>query len=708
MTSGDSLEETLPQKVCGRDVRRHTHNRPPAAEEAAERSISGQTILYWGLRGPQETFAAWVAHARVKSSNRQRDTASGDSLKRRCFGAICFANSNEGVRHRGGLAPSAFYPANADPASSSPSMVVEEGLPEILERYAVGPRAPVPRPAAARRISLILLSSIGAAVAFLLATCFRRLRSRGPAEGLQVRSLAGQERWGGAAEEDGDEEDFLSQALEGCLDLEVELGFAEPAPRPLPPTENDAVKSIVFSLKEAAMMFETQQASDGFLETSLPSTPQEAPQPLGLTAQADDQGTRQRTEAWQEGAGPSGAPLASVPTPPMPSHNGLQGVPTSDELVYLQQQQRGPSSEAAAAAEGRVASRPPFPANEEEAEQPPSKKARGHLGEAVSRFSLYTLLVEPPRRELQQQQKSLPRLLPAETRAHGPSKQSGLFASFPGAFFSSNEAASAAEAFLAAGPSASPQALTSGQTPKSSANSRSASLQPGGLEVVEGSMSIVLQTGEKITFPHPPIPTPPDTPLHYRLPLVPPEALQTHFLTNVALSSYCCASVWPPLVVIRTQLRKPALDAVDVTQVIAACQQVLKYLLTKHTGLVTLLHASKAVERLSIRYLCLEALVTCIQLLGPSMRPEEWFGQLVTEIPIKFRLTSIHRSPAAWFNTKLLWLLTEALIQLKAGKRPSLELTESIKKKLFSRKTAPPFFRPQYWDPWRPDFEEDA
>ncbi|KAL8446167.1 hypothetical protein Emag_004797 [Eimeria magna] len=544
---------------------------------------------------------------------------------------------------------------------------MEEGPSEILERYAVGPRAPVPRPAAASRISLVLLSAIGAAVAFLLATCFRRLRSRGPAKGLRVRSLAGLQRWGAAVEEGGEEQAFLSQALEGCLDLEVELGFAAPAPQPFPLPENEAVKSIVFSLKEAAMMFETRQASDGFLETSLSSTPQEAPQLLDLTAQADDQSTRQRTEAWQETGSPQGAPPAPVPTPPMPPQGALHNTSDAPELLsLLQQRRRSKSSEAAAAAE------------EEEAASPPPKKPRRNKGGATSYDTLYALFNSTLQQAGQQEQDS----------------SSGSGGDSPGEKSPS----------LSAG---SPQASTTRQSPEVSADTGESLMQPSSLEVVDGSISVVLETGEKITFPHPPIPTPPDTPLHYRLPLVQPGAVKTQLLIHAAFPIYSAGRIWSLLDEIRVRLRKPVLTTADVTHLMAVCQHVLKYLLTKQTAVLKSVVGSRAVERLSMRYLCLEALVNCIQLIGPAMKPEEWFPQLVSKIHADFVPTWLRGTPETNFNNHLATILTRALTELKAGRRPSLELTEEIKRMLFPKKSAPALFRPRHWDSWRSDFEED-
>ncbi|KAL8442051.1 hypothetical protein Emed_007426 [Eimeria media] len=611
----------------------------------------------------------------------------------------------------GGLAASPFFHADPNPASSSPFRVVEEAPSEIHKRFAVGPRASLHRPAAAGRIFLVLLSSIGAAVAFLLATCFHRFRSRGAAEGLHGRSLAGQQHGGGPPEEGDDEDSFLFETLEGCLDLESELGLAAPTPQPLPPTENEAVTSIVSSLKEASLLFEVQQVSSGLLETSLSPLFEEGPSSIGLIAQEGDQWSGQGTGIWHEGGGPFGAPLAPGPEPLVPPHGSLEGIFTTPDLLFLQQLQGLPSSEAAAAADGEGASRPSFFSKEEETDPPPPKKARGHFGEAPSQSLLHTAILGKPQQTQPQQQYFRPSVAPAKTTPQGPPMQSDLLASSSGVVSSPSGAASAQMSLSmpqAPGPSGSPQPSTSWQSPESTAQSNAELLQPSAtLQVAEGSITIVPATGEKITFPHPPLPTPPNTPRHYRLPLVPAEAVQTHFLTHAVLSGTCCRGIWDPLSVIRTRLRKRVLNSVEVTQVIAACQQVVKYLLRKHTNDLRFLNPSKATERLAMRYLCLEALVNCVQSIGPSMKPEEWFFHLVRAVPVHFRLTSVHRSSASRFNTKLLVLLQQALTELRAGRRPSLKLTKEIKKKLFCSKVSPSSLKQDFWDKWRSDFEED-
>ncbi|KAL8442050.1 hypothetical protein Emed_007425 [Eimeria media] len=569
----------------------------------------------------------------------------------------------------GGLAASPFYLAHPNPAFSSPFHVVEEGPPEILRSFVVRPRAPLPRPVAASAIFLILVSSIGAAVAFLLATCFRRFRSRGTGEGLQVRALAEEQQqpWGGHPEEYGEDEAFLSQTLDGCLELESELGLAAPAPQLLPPTEDEAVKSIASSLQEAALMFEGQQTSDGFLGTSLSPNPEEAPQPLGLTAQADDHWSGQRTGAWQEGGSPLGPPLAPVPTPPTPPQGAPHGASGTPALLSLLQQQRRPSRREAAAAEVRA-----------EKEQAESKRRRRDTGGAVGHRSLYALLQLKSLPARQQEQDSSPGSASTSSRGVSPSLSLG-----------------------------SPEASISSQSPESGEDTSASSMQPSSLEVGEGSITIVSPTGEKITFPHPPLPTPPNTPLHYRLPSVPPEAVQTVFLIRAALPSYIGPRIWDVLNLVRTQLRKPVLNKAEVTQLMIACRQLLKYLLMRQGTVVESANGARAVERLSMRYLCFEALVNCVQLIGPPMKPEEWFPQLVAAIPTNFKPAWLRETPASKFNNDLAALLRQALTELKAGRRASLELTEQIKKSLFTGELAPPQFKPPHWDNWRSDFEED-
>ncbi|KAL8428116.1 hypothetical protein ACSSS7_007379 [Eimeria intestinalis] len=214
-------------------------------------------------------------------------------------------------------------------------------------------------------------------------------------------------------------------------------------------------------------------------------------------------------------------------------------------------------------------------------------------------------------------------------------------------------------------------------------------VQPTGLVVSEGSISITLISGETISFAHPPSPAPPDTPAHYRLPVVPREAIQTEFDIRKALLHLMNNSPYLHLSVIHGLLRRPVLDSSEVEALVIRCQALVHHAMSKCLGSIFPAEPYRLKERLAVRFLIFEALVICIQLLGPAMKAEMWFPQLVAAVPTDF--TSFPRvySPDAHLNLHLSKLLSEGLELLKKGKRPSLQLTFEIKRLLFAPGVAP-------------------
>ncbi|KAL8428118.1 hypothetical protein ACSSS7_007381 [Eimeria intestinalis] len=157
----------------------------------------------------------------------------------------------------------------ADPSFSLPSLPEPEGPPGALRGLSLGGASLHRGPPAATGMPRLLVCSVAAAAAFLLALCFRKVRTRGggPQGGPQRRFLAGQQHpWGttqgppeGEDEEDEEGDKFLSNTLEGCLDLEAEFGFSQVPSQSVPPTETQAIQEIMWTLEDDALLFEVQQ-----------------------------------------------------------------------------------------------------------------------------------------------------------------------------------------------------------------------------------------------------------------------------------------------------------------------------------------------------------------------------------------------------------------------------------------------------------------
>ncbi|KAL8452870.1 hypothetical protein Emed_001168 [Eimeria media] len=648
----------------------------------------------------------------------------------------------------------------ADLARSLPFTAAAEGPPEALRSLTFQKPFLHKGTPAARGVLLLLVYSVAVAAAFLVALCFRRLHSKargGPLGGSQKRLLAGQQHpWdssGGPQQEDDDEEEdgFLSNTLEACLDMQDEMNLPLLPSQPVPPSESQAVREIMWKLEDEALLFEIEQAEAQQTIEDFPQTPAAEPAYLGPITSYEDPlwsgpqasmweedeanpledllfpptpsyqtpydaaepfqpgfllhelpnvssaASAAATEAWhqqvgglqeaggsqgvegpQEVEGPQGvAAPAGAPTPPSPS-------PAPQLLSLLQQQpeQPHPSSSQEAAASGESGALSVSSAAEEAGSQPPPSKKRKKAGDKAKRKSS---VPEAPGKEPQHSPDHFHEEPPPKMRRRTTKPKTLTSAlrtynavSAPGDVIPSTS-----------GVSAPGQPSLSQETTGKQTESGAPQAQLSGPDVSDGLLTIRLLTGETISFAHPPVPTPPNAPPHYRLPLVRPEAIQRHFRISKALEGVADRSIWGHLDIIRRLFLKPELSTEDVDELVVRSQFVVRHMMTKYRSQVAHADPSRAKDRLGARFLGFEAVVSAIQLLGPAMHPDEWFPQLVAAIPSDYQNTSSIISPIAFINNRLSELLAEGLGELKRGLRPSLELTTKIKQLLFSPDAAP-------------------
>ncbi|KAL8452866.1 hypothetical protein Emed_001164 [Eimeria media] len=385
----------------------------------------------------------------------------------------------------------------------------------------------------------------------------------------------------------------------------------------------------------------------------------------------------QWVEEPQGAEGPQGlAAPAGARTPPSPSSG-----PALLSLVQQQpgQQQLSSSQEAAASGDSEASS---ISSGAEEAgsQSPPSKKRKEADGNAKRESSVQ----EAPSKKARVWQIHFYEKPPLK-RHRVPTKKKVTFA------LRAYDAVSASEDVIpsTSGVSAPGQPSASQETTSKQTGTGASQAQSSGSEVSDSVLTIKLHTGETIWFLHPPLPTPPNAPPHYRLPLVRPEAIRRHFSIGRALVSGTLRRFWDHLDIIRMLLLKPELSTKDVDELVTCCESLVRHMMTKHHVPVAHADPTRAKEKLALRFLGFEAVVIAIQLLGPAMHPEEWFSQLVAAVPTDYQNNSPITSPAAFLNFRLGALLVEGLKQLKRGLRPSLELTTEVKKLLFSPDVAP-------------------
>ncbi|KAL8452869.1 hypothetical protein Emed_001167 [Eimeria media] len=400
-------------------------------------------------------------------------------------------------------------------------------------------------------------------------------------------------------------------------------------------------------------------------------------------------GGPQGVEGPQEVEGPQGlAAPAGAPTPPSPSS-------ASDLLSLLQQQpeqQQPSSSQEAAASEESGALSVSSAAEEAGSQSRPSKEPKKADGGAKRKSSVQ----EPPRKK--------PRVWLIHSYEKPPPKagRQPIKKKVTAALRTYNEVSASGDVVpstsgvSAPGQPASREATTSKQT-----GTDAPQAQPSGPQVGDGVLTVKLHTGETISFAHPPLPTPPNAPPHYRLPRVRPEVIQRHFSISKGLVSGIVGNIWSHLDIIRRLFLKPELSTEDVDVLVVRTQSLVRHMMTRYQSPITNVDPTGAKEKLALRFVCFEAVVITIQLLGPAMHPDEWFPQLVAAIHTDYQDTTPITSPTAFLNIRLRALLVEGLKQLKRGLRPSLELTTEVKKLLFSSDVAPRNIPPRDREIWR-------
>ncbi|KAL8428115.1 hypothetical protein ACSSS7_007378 [Eimeria intestinalis] len=416
-----------------------------------------------------------------------------------------------------------------------------------------------------------------------------------------------------------------------------------------------------------------------------PSTSQEAAA-SAATPTAAANGWQQQHGGPQGGGGPQrvGASVGA----PAPPAEGLHGSAAPLTLVSSLPQQPPSSSPGAVAAGDSGALSTSSHQEEGDSEPVSSKKRKRDHEEAKESIRVYEASSKKPEGEL-------PLEMAAAYRGTSSEEEGQKVTT---ALLNTDKATSSSvevgRAFVVVSPwtlgtGAAFVTLASGTTRNEESPSASGQAQASGPGIWRGPMSIVLYSGEIITFPHPPLPTPVDAPAHYRLPFVPPGAIRTQFRTEEAFSGPTTSSAFLHLRVIRNLLLRPVLNSSEVEALVLRCQALVRQMMNKCLTGLDNEDPFKIKERLGLRFLMFEAVVNCIQLLGPAMRPEAWFPHLVAIVPTEFEALPGSYTLKAVANLQRAQLLVQGLRELTRGRRPSLRLTTQIKTMLFSPGSAP-------------------
>ncbi|CDJ37552.1 hypothetical protein, conserved [Eimeria tenella] len=196
----------------------------------------------------------------------------------------------------------------------------------------------------------------------------------------------------------------------------------------------------------------------------------------------------------------------------------------------------------------------------------------------------------------------------------------------------------------------------------------------------------------------------------YKLPEVAPGIKVRRFSPSEAFSrSNLLPQVSTPLESIRSWFRMDVLDETGANRLVVEAERVVCNLYFIQQKPVPSTTASRAVLVLGQRYLMLDALVSTIQVLGPTMNASRWWPKLVGAIPTEI----LHRNfPSPFERTRyyetLALRLIKAIELLKKGVRLEAWDTVELKRELFCKKTSPRWFKTFRWDSWRTDDKESS
>ncbi|KAL8273229.1 hypothetical protein Esti_002845 [Eimeria stiedai] len=205
---------------------------------------------------------------------------------------------------------------------------------------------------------------------------------------------------------------------------------------------------------------------------------------------------------------------------------------------------------------------------------------------------------------------------------------------------STGGAAASSWQMASGGPLASPVPYTlrepSAPMPDAAGASTGGTQAPGFVEIDMGSGSVV-------RIPHPPPAMPANTHPYYRLPPVPSEPIPVSFQEDSFSEGRGCRAISECLSQVRSLLAQPRLTLYDTQQLVFLGEQIVKFLFKMHRHPVEGRSSSSVCHVFGVRFLCMDALVSMVEVLGPAMNPQTWFPSLVASIPTTYESRAINK-----------------------------------------------------------------
>ncbi|CDJ29804.1 uncharacterized protein EMH_0052850 [Eimeria mitis] len=166
----------------------------------------------------------------------------------------------------------------------------------------------------------------------------------------------------------------------------------------------------------------------------------------------------------------------------------------------------------------------------------------------------------------------------------------------------------------------------------------------------------------------------------------------------------CVGSTVPLLRQARELLSQSCLSPTQMKSLARVTEMLIDYAVTRLHSSLSGYQPSRAVERLGIRFLLLDVVVSTLTVLGQKPDPGPW--KIFTDaIGHGAPLTGTGRLRRGRPNISVIRAreLSRAIQILKTGKRPEPSDLVQIKRMLFCWTSSPTYFRRGEFDPWRED-----
>ncbi|CDJ28305.1 uncharacterized protein EMH_0039670 [Eimeria mitis] len=190
----------------------------------------------------------------------------------------------------------------------------------------------------------------------------------------------------------------------------------------------------------------------------------------------------------------------------------------------------------------------------------------------------------------------------------------------------------------------------------------------------------------------------------YRLPRVVPGAFVRGFrearLDRMAARRFNSLN---SMVLVKECLKMPVIDWQHLDILMTQVEFLAGFAIVQMRGDIDKKKPKVAVERLAFALILVDSLYAATEVWGPQSKRDEWWGSVVSAIPVYPGPTKVAASrPTAEQNILLAQSLQSALDTYRSGKRPTAEVLVSLKQKIFCTRQIPRFQRGQ-WLKWRTD-----